>query len=403
MFIKRKILPILEARMNSPEALILTGFRRVGKSTLIKYLYDNLATSNKLFLDMESPVNQRIFEESNYDAIISQLTSLGLTVSSSKTAYVFMDEIQYVKEIPSVVKYLLDHYHIKCILTGSSSFYLKHHFTESLSGRKFLYELMPLDFEEFLWFKGQTIAPSADYDMVRHLYDEYIEYGGLPGVVLAQNSEEKRLKLDDALGSYFQLDVSRMSSFRDTKAIKSLLFLLAPRVGNKLDITKLSETLGLSRQTIYNYLGFLEQTYLIRLIPAYSKSSDVTTRKISKLYFCDTGLLLRAGKVSLGQLFENTVCHQLYLSQHFQYHTYSLKPHVYYYQEKGGAEIDFIVDDRAYEVKVTGTDRDVLKIKRIAARINIHTSFIITLEKNRSKSDVLLYPFNLLNNAKRHV
>lgn len=217
--------------MSSSEALVLTGFRRVGKSTIIKHLYDNLKTSNKLFLDMESPVNQRIFENINYEAIFSQLISLGLVVSNDKTAYVFMDEIQYIKQIPSAVKYLIDHYHIKFVLTGSSSFYLKHHFTESLSGRKFLFELMPLDFEEFLWFKGQNISPSADYSLLRYLYDEYLEYGGLPGVVLANSAEEKKLKLDDALGSYFQLDVANMSSFRDTKALKSIFFLLAPPSG----------------------------------------------------------------------------------------------------------------------------------------------------------------------------
>lgn len=395
MFIKRKILPTLEAHMNSPEAIVLTGFRRVGKSTIIKHLYDNLNTSNKLFLDMESPVNQRMFEETNYDAIFSQLKSLGLAPSNDKIGYVFMDEIQYVKQIPSAVKYLIDHYRIKFVLTGSSSFYLKNHFTESLSGRKFLFELMPLDFEEFLWFKEQNTSPKADYHLLRHLYDEYLEYGGLPGVVLAKNSEEKRLKLDDALGSYFQLDVASMSSFRDTKALKSILFLLAPRVGSKLDITKLSETLGVSRQTIYNYLNFLEQTYLIRLIPAYAKSSDVIIRKVSKLYFCDTGLLSRAGKVSLGQVFENTICHQLYLGQHFKHHTYSLEPQVFYFQKKTGAEIDFIADNIAYEVKVTGTERDLSKTKRLADSLDIQKSFIVTLEKNQIESGDLIYPFNL--------
>lgn len=395
MFIKRKILPTLEAHMDSPEALVLTGFRRVGKSTIIKHLYDNLETSNKLFLDIESPVNQRIFENINYDAILSQLTSLGLSPSDSKTAYVFMDEIQYVKQIPSVVKYLIDHYHIKFVLTGSSSFYLKHHFTESLSGRKFLFELMPLDFEEFLWFKGQNVSPNADYSLLRYLYDEYLEYGGLPGVVLAGSAEEKRLKLDDALGSYFQLDVTNMSTFRDTKALKSILFLLAPRVGSKLDITKLSETLSLSRQTVYNYLNFLEQTYLIRLVPAYSKASDVIIRKVSKLYFCDTGLLSRAGKISLGQTFENTICHQLYLSQHFKQHTFSMEPKIFYYQKKGGSELDFIVDDTAYEVKVTGSQRDLAKTKRIAKNLGVQKSFVITLEQNQLHLDGLISPFNL--------
>ena len=183
MFVKRKILPLLKTYLSAPEALVLTGFRRVGKSTLVKHIFDHLETDNKVFLDMESPVSQKIFQEENYDAIATRLSKLGITMKG-RVPYVFMDEIQYVREIPSIVKYLFDHYRIKFVLTGSSSFYLKHHFTESLAGRKFLFELMPLDFEEFLWFKGEKLSLDADYDLLRHLYDEFMQFGGLPGVVL---------------------------------------------------------------------------------------------------------------------------------------------------------------------------------------------------------------------------
>ena len=231
MFIKRKILPLLEKYLEYPEAIVLTGFRRVGKSTLVKYLFDNLKTSNKLFLDMESPVNQKIFQEENYDAITTKFKELGLNIKGK--SYIFMDEIQFVKDTPSIVKYLFDHYKIKFVLTGSSSFYLKNYFTESLSGRKFIFELMPLTFEEFLWFRGEKVTVSANYDLLRHLYDEYMNFGGLPGVVLESTIEAKNLKLDDALGSYFQLDVANLSTFRDIKILKSLLFLLGRAHANR--------------------------------------------------------------------------------------------------------------------------------------------------------------------------
>ncbi|MFN4213135.1 MAG: ATP-binding protein, partial [Microgenomates group bacterium] len=202
MFIKRKLLSRISFYIEKPEVLIITGFRRVGKSTLIKYIFDNLKTNNKIFLDLESPVNQRIFKKENYEAIISELKNLGLRINRER-AYVFLDEVQYLKNIPSVVKYLFDHYQIKFIMTGSSSFYLKNLFTESLAGRKFLFELYPLDFEEFLWFKGEKLSLASDYHFLRHFYDEYMEFGGLPGVVLENNRDDKNLRLDEVLGSYF--------------------------------------------------------------------------------------------------------------------------------------------------------------------------------------------------------
>lgn len=382
MFIKRKILPLLEQKLEFPEALILTGFRRVGKTTLIKHLFDELKTANKVFLDMESPVNQEIFQRKNYDGIASEIKKLGLKLEKEK-AYVFLDEIQFVKNLPSVIKYLFDHYQIKFVATGSSSFYLKNHFTESLAGRKFIFELFPLDFEEFLWFKGEKFFLNAPYELLRPFYDEYMEYGGFPGVSLTEGIEDKKLKIDDALGSYFQLDVTHLATFHDRKNLQSLLFLLSSRAGTRLDTGKLSQSLGVSRQTLYNYIDFLEATYLIRLVPQYSSSSDVIVRKIPKLYFLDSGLLNRVGKISTGTLFENTVFNEFYTKNQ----------KVNYFQKKSGAEIDFIVDRKGYEVKLTGTQTDVARLKKLSESLKLSGYAVISLEKTRQDNPKIIYPW----------
>lgn len=393
MFYKRKILSVLEKYLDSPESLVLTGFRRVGKTTIIKYLFDELKSNNKIFLDMESPVNIRIFKKENYEAILADFVNLGLNIKEK--SYIFIDEIQYAKKSPSIIKYLFDHYNIKFVLTGSSSFYLKNHFSESLSGRKFLFELFPLDFEEFLWFKNEKLSLEADYDLLRHLYDEYMEFGGLPAVVLENDIENKKLRLDDALGSYFQLDVVNLSNFQDRKNLESLMFLLASRAGSKLDITKLSQSLGVSRQTLYNYLEFLKETYLINLVPQYSNSSDIVVRKVQKLYFNDSGILNRIEKISQGQILENTIFNQLYSKNYFNNLGQNLRPRVYYYQKKSGAEIDFITEGVGYEVKLTGTQYDVSKIKRFSKNLNLEDVKVISLEKNTSENEKIIYPFNL--------
>ena len=392
MFIKRKLFDTLDKYKDSRESIVITGFRRTGKTSLLEHLYQSTPSTNKIFLDLESPVNQNTFKEVSYDNIKRKLSNLGLDFG--KKTYIFIDEIQMVKSIPSVVKYLSDHNDIKFYLTGSSSFYLKNFFSESLSGRKFLFELFPLDFEEFLWFKNEKLSVHADYDFLSGFYEEYLKYGGLPGVVLEESPEKKLLKIDEALASYFNLDVKSLAGFRDNENLKKLLFLLSSRVGSKPDVSKLSESLGVSRETTYKYLSFLEQTYLIHLLRPYSSSHDVQIRSLPKIYFSDTGILSRVAEVSKGQAFENKVFNQLYTRAKLSGIISPLQEPIYYYQTTTGSEIDFVTQDKkAYEAKTLGSTFDLARLKRVCHKIGIENYKIVSLEKTRSENPGIIYPF----------
>ena len=150
---KRRLYTDIEKRIEDKEIIVVTGMRRVGKTTLLRMIYDEIKSKNKLFLDIENTINQKIFEEEDYDNIWANLKPFGIT--DLEKAYVFLDEIQSKPDIVKSIKYLYDHYDIKFFLTGSSSFYLKNLFPESLAGRKNIFELYPLNFSEFLMFKEQ--------------------------------------------------------------------------------------------------------------------------------------------------------------------------------------------------------------------------------------------------------
>ncbi len=394
-YISRKIENKIKLYMDSKEVIVLTGFRRVGKTALMKNIYDSLKTDNKIFLDLESPVNQKIFNEENYDNIAKALGNLGLDMT--KRTFVFLDEIQMLKNTPSIVKYLYDHYDIKFFLTGSSSFYLKNYFSESMAGRKFVFELYPLDFEEFLNFKAEKLSINAPYDLLSGFYNEFLQYGGFPSVVLANSTDEKNLALDDVLGSYFELDVKNLSDFRDNENLKKLLFLLTSRVGNKLEVTKLAESLNVSRPTVYEYLNFFEQTYLIHLIKPLSGSKDVQIKSIPKLYFNDSGLLNRIGQISIGHLFENKVFNQLYTKLQYSSSGKFSEDRLNYYQTKNIMEIDFIVKrELGYEVKVHATQTDYNKLKKYANKLNLKDYKIISLNQTPLVAESkAIYPFGL--------
>src|SRR5512139_3883980 len=107
----RIILDRIRPYYDSPEAIIITGMRRTGKTTLLRLIHSQVNSANKIFLDLENPLNRMYFEESNYEKVKSTLEILGLDFTAK--THIFLDEIQYVRNLPSVAKYLIDHYQAK--------------------------------------------------------------------------------------------------------------------------------------------------------------------------------------------------------------------------------------------------------------------------------------------------
>jgi len=389
MIIKRELYNKIEPYIASREAIIVTGMRRVGKTILLQFIYDQISSDNKIFLDLENPLNQRYFEQDDFEQI--KFIFETLKINFSQPAFIFLDEIQLVKNIPQVVKYFSDHYAAKFFLSGSASFYLKNLFSESLAGRKYIFELFPCSFKEFLAFKQVGINLPVQhsqitkpiYETIQRYYREYLEFGGFPQVILKESVAEKQRSLNDIFSSYFQLEVRQLSDFRKTNKIRDLILLLMQRTAAKLDVKKLAEGLDISRSTLVEYLGFLESTYFLKLVRPFSKSPDVEIRKIAKVYFCDSGLVNQTAKVDQGTLFEQNVFQNL-----------RLQGEVNYYQRKSGVEIDFILDKKhAFEVKVSPSLSDLGKLSGLSQSIGLGSYKIVSL--NYSQFDEVIYGFEI--------
>lgn len=387
MIIERELYLAIKPVIDSKEAIVITGMRRVGKTTLLHYISENIKSKNKIFMDLENPVNTKYFEGENYEKILDNLKFSGL--DTSQKGYIFLDEIQFVKNLPSVVKYISDHHDIKFFMSGSASFYLRNLFSESLSGRKYIFELFPLNFREFLKIKGSKISlevfrgniHGSIFSEINRYYDEYILYGGFPAVVQKESTQEKKLALEDIFSSYFQLEVTQLGDFRKINVIRDLMLLLMERIGSKLDILKLSKELGVSRETIGNYIAFLEGTYFIKLIRPFSRNRDLEIRSIPKLYICDSGISNQFAKLNDGALFENAVFSVL-----------RNKGEVNYYQKKSGVEIDFILNKKyAYEVKFTPYEQDIKKLKNLSLELNLDGYEIVS--RKYSELDHVTYGF----------
>lgn len=378
---KRHIFDQLQKEIETDEIVVLTGPRQVGKTTTLHWILEQIPSKNTYYFDLENLRDRELFETKNYDSLLQEFQNRGL--STKEKMYIAIDEIQLLENIPSVVKYLYDHYTIKFFLTGSSSFYIKNRFSESMAGRKIIYEMFPLSFQEFLDFKGIRYElpsklsltdpfPTLAYEALHTQYAEYIEYGGLPKVVLTQDIHRKQKLLEEIFSSYINLDVQVLADFKSTTDVRRVIQLIATRIGSRLNVNEIANITGLSRATVQVYIEFLEQTYLITTIPAYSQSPDIQARLLRKPYFVDTGIANVNADLSSGSKYENTVRHQL-----------SFYGQLSYFSNKEG-EIDFILNDKhqniALEVKETPTKTHQNILERRARHLGLSATRIIGKE-----------------------
>jgi uncharacterized protein len=375
MFLQRKIYAGLKKHLETKQITVITGMRRTGKTTLLYQLLEDIPSKNKAYIDLERLDNRELFSQKNYDNILHELASKGL--SMKEKMYLAVDEIQMLPAVASVLKYLHDTFDVKFIVTGSSSYYLKNLFSESMAGRKKIFELYPLDFGEYLDFhkifyiKNENWSDkkfnSIEYERVRHYYEQYVEFGGFPEVVLAESEEKKKDLLSDIASSYVNIDIKSLADFRSEKNIYNLIKMLSGRIGAKLDYSKLARLSGLSRPTIMSYIDFFEKTYLLRRVPVFSKNPDREIAKAQKLYFCDNGLAGFFSDLNSGSKFENAVFNQL---RHFG--------ELQYYSLKNGREIDFILNGKiGLEAKETPIEQDRKKLDALCKSAGLENGRLV--------------------------
>lgn len=385
----------LTEHLKQRQVTVITGMRRVGKSTALKYLLSQITHNNKYYFDCERIEVRTMLNRPNYENIVEELQLQGLDFS--KNCVIALDEIQLVENLPSLIKYLYDTYAIKFLVTGSSSYYIKNRFSESLAGRKRIFEMFPLNFKEFLRFKGIAVKEperyawklynKAWYVRFKTAYEEFILFGGFPEVVLETKKANKKEFLKDIINSYVELDVKLLSDYTASEELYKLVILLAARAGNKIDYTKISSVAGINRQKVAAYMYLLEYTYLIYLIKPYTQNLDKEISQQTKLYFSDTGILnaLAGPQISSGQLFENAIAAQLVP-----------QGDVRYYQKKTGQEIDFIFEGKtAIEVKETAIEQDMQVLKQRASSLSFKKTSLVSRYPPATKFEDFVWGGNI--------
>ncbi|HMQ49538.1 MAG TPA: ATP-binding protein [Saprospiraceae bacterium] len=370
----RKLLDAVRDHLPDKRYTIITGARQVGKTSLLRLLFQELKLQ-KVPVFLLSFEDSRVLEAINEhpDRIFQFLPMLPLPILDGiapERMYLMIDEIQYAKDPTNCLKFLFDKYedNLKIIATGSSAFYIDRKFKDSLAGRKRVFNLLPLSFDEFIAFKdAQQVLEELvllrlrkDYQstqqvFLKNLFYEYLSYGGYPAVVLEKNDQEKKYLLEELKNAYVKRDILESSVAMEHKFY--LLFqILADQIGNLVNKHELAKIIQVDDKTIDHYLYVLEKCYHLHLIKPFFRNVQKELTKMPKVYFNDLGLrnalLNRYGDVNnrsdKGALLENYYFsqfrHQCHLDQ------------IHFWRTADGQEIDLILEEsfetgNAYEVK----------------------------------------------------
>ena len=352
--IRRKKHTIISNHISKREFTILIGARQIGKSTLLKQLFEELKQNGEavFFLNLD---RKDILEELNQNP--ENLLKM-CPLQSDKKIIVFIDEIQYLDDATNFLKLLFDEYstQLKIVATGSSAFYIDRQFNDSLVGRKKIFQMGTLDFEEFLLFKNRADlvneisqfkskkkSKSIQENLLWAYMDEFINYGGYPAVVLEENVEDKIELLREIRDSYIKRDVLESGITDETKFYR-MLMLLASQTGNLLNVNEISNTLRISNATVENYLYVLQKCFHITLLKPFYANLRKELTKMPKVYINDLGLRnvlinyfspleQRADK---GAVLEN-FSYRL-LSERFE------EDQIKYWRTADGNEVDFVIE-----------------------------------------------------------
>lgn len=355
----RKKEKIIREALTERKVLFILGPRQVGKTTLLRNIFDSLPTERKLFLNLEILDYHQYFRD--FTEII---TLLQLNKFEKQTPYyLFLDEFHKVKNIDWIIKSLYDEYeNIHIVLSGSNNIEINKNIKESFAGRKRIIQIFPLDFDELIIWR-ESIPPSEVAQFRKnplntaklHTYlEESMIWWGYPEVVLQETVLEKKQVLSDIFSSWFHKDI--LSEIKENYKFNDFLKQLAFRNGNSLNLSEIASNIGVSQPTAEYYFHLMFQSLLVYPVRPFFRNKLKEIIKMPKIYFGDIGfrnfLMWRFDFLNdeKGLLFENLMYSELLKSG-------ILHEDIKYWRTKNGShEIDFILENKSLALEIKYKD-----------------------------------------------
>lgn len=357
-------------------AVVITGIRRCGKSTLMKQI-NNSISGKTLFINFEDP-RLTGFDIGDFDRLHQIIIEMGTEVC-------FFDEIQNVERWEKYVRFALDE-GLRLFITGSNASMLSRELGTRLTGRHFPYELFSFSFTEFLRFTGDTRSAGSS--------EQYMFKGGFP--------EMLKTNIPDILANTFNdiiiRDIAVRHGIRNVITLQQLAVWLISNISKPVTGNSLRKIFDIgSSSSIMEYLNFFSDAYLFFFVPVFSYSQKVRLINAKKVYSADTGLTV-VNSLSFsndkGRLLENLV----FLELRRKYRN------IYYY--KGKYECDFVIYEKGklkeliqvcLQVDSENLERETAGLMEAMDFFKTNSGMIVTFDQSdklmEAKRKITLVPF----------
>jgi len=386
----RKIEKKLDKWTDRKEIILMKGPRQSGKTTLFQHLKEKHGGS---YITLEDEEKLTSFEKNPKEFVKRYITD--------NKNMLFLDETQYCKNAGKTIKLIFDLYtdKLKIFTTGSGSFDIKVEIGKNLVGRAVYFELMPLDFEEFLIWKAKdlhkvfidyresfknfilkgedfNVEPAFEKEFTT-LLQEYIIFGGYPAIVKENNNDLKIELLKNLSRTYLEKDIFFFFNIMHLEKFKNLLNYISLNNGSIFEISSIMRELHMDFKTIENYLSVLSNTYIISLLLPYHKNLTTELKKAKKIYFNDLGIrnsvmnnfLPLENRMDKGILYENYIFNEL---------KSNFDGKINYWRTTGKAEVDFILQ----------LNSEIIPIE-VKSQTKIRKSYLSFLKTYKPKTGVV--------------
>jgi predicted AAA+ superfamily ATPase len=320
------------------KAIPIVGFRRTGKTFLLLNTAKKIGKENTLYIDFE---DERLPQKTE---VLTTLSDIIKEIYGRKKLILLLDEIQNIPNWSKWVRRMLDSFNYQIILSGSSSKLSSKEIPTELRGRCITIELYPLSFSEFLRFKNEDIERLTD-PLRLNLLREYINFGGLPEIVLSEEAK-KYMLIEEYFKTFLIRDIFERYGIRNKELMRDILRLLLN--STYITITKMFDTLRsighkVGKETIANYFYYLRSSMFIEFLEILSPKIKNSLKAPRKVMIIDNFFIKRFSQKfseNIGRLMENCVFLELKRRA-------AKNPllEIYYWRDYSQNEIDFVLKD----------------------------------------------------------
>ncbi len=310
MIIRQQYLSQIRAFYEEDLIKVLVGIRRCGKSTVLKQIKDELLTSginenNIISMNFE---DYGFYKYKDKDLFYNYLLD---KMQNDDKYYFLLDEIQEVEGWELIVNSFKATKNVSIFITGSNSKLLSGELATHLAGRYISFNIYPFNFKEYLLYKD-----SSDH---KAIFNDYMNFGSMPQSLTLTDVDNKLNYLRDLYDSIILKDIVERYKIKDVGLFKTLLEYFMTNPSQMFSVKSLenyfkSVNRKVSNETIYNYLEYMQNTFLISKAVSYDVRGKRILTRMSKYYLADlgfVGLVSQGKKKQLGAVLENIVYNEL--------------------------------------------------------------------------------------------